>query len=32
MDLVQPRGMTPIDAEQRNVVIQDYREFGQPLL
>lgn len=30
MDLVQPRGMTPIDAEQRNVVIQDYREFGQP--
>jgi len=32
MDLVQPRGMTPIDAEQRYVVIQDYREFGQPRL
>lgn len=31
MDLVQPRGMTPIDAEQRNVVIQDYRENGQPI-
>ncbi|WP_439626040.1 CpaD family pilus assembly protein [Shinella sp.] len=25
MDLLQPRGMTPIDAEQRYVVIQDYR-------
>ena len=32
LDLVQPRGMTPIDAEQRNLVIQDYREVGQPLL
>jgi pilus assembly protein CpaD len=32
MDLVQPRGMTPIDAEQRTVVIQDYRENGQPPL
>lgn len=32
MDLVQPRGMTPIDAEQRNGVIQDYREIGQPAL
>lgn len=32
MDLVQPRGMSPIDAEQRNLVIQDYRERGQPLL
>ena len=31
MDIVQPRGMTPIDAEQRNVVIQDYRENGQPI-
>ena len=31
MDLVHPRGMTPIDAEQRNVVIQDYRENGQPI-
>nr|WP_298104463.1 CpaD family pilus assembly protein [uncultured Shinella sp.] len=30
MDLVQPRGMSPIDAEQRNVVIQDYRDNGQP--
>ena len=30
MDLVQPRGMTSIDAEQRNVVIQDYRDNGQP--
>ncbi|WP_411034761.1 CpaD family pilus assembly protein [Shinella sp. BYT-45] len=30
MDLVQPRGMTPIDAEQRNLVIQDYRDVGQP--
>ena len=30
MDLVQPRGMTPIDAEQRNGVIQDYRDKGQP--
>lgn len=29
MDLVQPRGMSPIDAEQRNGVIQDYRELGQ---
>ena len=25
LDLVQPRGMTPIDAEQRNQVIKDYR-------
>jgi pilus assembly protein CpaD len=32
MDLVQPRGMTPIDAERRSLVIQDYREVGQPLL
>ena len=32
MDLVQPRGMTPIDAEQRYLVIQDYREVGQPIL
>lgn len=32
LDLVQPRGMTPIDAEQRTVVIQDYRENGQPPL
>lgn len=32
MDLIQPRGMTPIDAEQRYNVIQDYREFGQPAL
>jgi len=32
LDLVQPRGMTPIDAEQRYVVIQDYREYGQPRL
>jgi len=30
MDLVQPRGMSAIDAEQRNVVIQDYRKNGQP--
>ena len=30
MDLVQPRGTSPIDAEQRNVVIQDYRDNGQP--
>lgn len=32
MDLVQPRGMSPIDAERRSVVIDDYREDGQPLL
>jgi len=32
MDLVQPRGMTPIDAERRGVVIETYREDGQPLL
>jgi pilus assembly protein CpaD len=32
MDLVQPRGMSPIDAERRGVVIDDYRNFGQPRL
>lgn len=32
MDLVQPRGMTPIDAERRGVVIDDYRNWGQPRL
>lgn len=32
MDLVQPRGMSPIDAERRGVVIEDYRKDGQPLL
>ena len=32
MDLVQPRGMSPIDAERRGNVIEDYREMGQPLL
>lgn len=30
MDLVQPRGMSPIDAERRSIVIDDYRDFGQP--
>lgn len=28
MDLVGPRGMTPIDAERRATAIQDYREDG----
>ena len=28
MDLVGPRGMTPIDAERRATAIQDYRENG----
>jgi pilus assembly protein CpaD len=28
MDLVGPRGMTPIDAERRATAIQDYREWG----
>nr|WP_257316463.1 CpaD family pilus assembly protein [Shinella pollutisoli] len=32
MDLVQPRGMSPIDAERRGVVIETYRDEGQPLL
>lgn len=29
LDLVQPRGMSPIDSEQRSAVIRDYREMGQ---
>ena len=28
MDLVAPRGMSPIDAERRSVVIEDYRSDG----
>lgn len=32
MDLVQPRGMTPIDAERRSFVMGDYREMGNPPL
>ena len=32
MDLVQPRGMTEIDAARRSIVIKDYRLDGQPPL
>ncbi|GAA4171111.1 pilus assembly protein CpaD [Shinella granuli] len=32
MDLVQPRGMTEIDAARRSNVIDDYRDIGQPPL
>lgn len=32
MDLVQPRGMTEIDAARRSTVIDDYRDIGQPPL
>lgn len=32
MDLVAPRGMSPIDAERRNVVIEDYRADGMGAL
>jgi pilus assembly protein CpaD len=32
MDLVQPRGMTEIDAARRSAVIDDYRDIGQPPL
>lgn len=32
LDLVQPRGMTEIDAERRSNVIDDYRDIGQPPL
>lgn len=31
MDLIAPRGSTPIDADRRSQVIQDYREFGAGL-